>query len=32
MKHCNNHFKLLNNIKEIHKKEKEAWMDTNGQD
>ena len=32
MKHCNNHLKLLTNIKEIQQKEKEAWMDTNGQD
>ena len=25
MKHCNNHLKLLNNIKEIRQKEREAW-------
>ena len=29
---CSNHLKLLNNIKEIQRKEREAWMDTNGQD
>ena len=32
MKHCNNHLKLLNIIKEIQQKERGAWMDTNGQD
>ena len=32
MKHCNNHLKLLDNTKEIQQKEREAWMDTNGQD
>ena len=34
MKHCNNHLKLLNNIlyiKEIQQKEREAGIDTNGQ-
>ena len=30
MKHCNNHLKLLNNIKEVQQKEREAWMETNG--
>ena len=34
MKHCNNHLKPLNNVKEIlvQQKEREEWMDTNGQD
>ena len=32
MKHCKNHLKLLNNIKEILQKEREAWMDINVQD
>ena len=32
MKHCNNHLKLMNNIKEILQKETEACMDTNEQD
>ena len=33
-KHCNNHsdLKLLNKIKEIQQKEREARMNTNGQD
>ena len=30
MKHCNNHLKPLNNMKEIQQNEREAWMDTNG--
>ena len=29
---ANDHLKLLNNIKEIKQNEREAWMDTNGQD
>ena len=32
MKHCNNHLQLLNDIKEIQKKEREAWKNTNRQD
>ena len=32
MKLCTNHLKLLSNIKEIQQHEREAWMDTNGQD
>ena len=32
MEHCNNHLKLLKNVKEIQQKEREAWMDTTGQD
>ena len=37
MKHCNKHSKPLNNVTEIQKKkkkktEREAWMDSNGQD
>ena len=31
-KNCNNRLKLLNNIKELQQKEREAWMDANGQD
>ena len=29
MKHCKNHLKLLNNIKEILQNEREAWVDIN---
>ena len=32
MEHCNNHLKLLKNIREIQQKEREACMDTIGQD
>ena len=32
MNHCNNHLKLLNSIKEMLQREREAWMNINGQD
>ena len=32
MRHCNNHLKLLSNIKEIQQMGRDAWMNTNGQD
>ena len=32
MKHSNNHLKLLNNIKEIQQKKREAWINIKGQD
>ena len=31
MNHCNNHLKLLNSIKEMLQREKEAWININGE-
>ena len=31
MKHFNNQLNLLNNMKKIQQKEREAWIDPNGQ-